>query len=139
MKEFYQRMRYCVERAGGQTELAKKVGEHLGKECKPQTIQRLCRGPSANHKPAQTSKLTKAIAEVLQLEREWLETGEGPMESDPASSSLREELPDYSSLALPPELVTLLKDIYYGFQDHSLDLPTVQVIQHLISKLKRPH
>lgn len=73
MNSFPERIRHAVEIAGGQTKLARKVTDLMGKEVRPQAIQYLCNSA----KPARSSSLTIFIAEATGLDPIWLSTGKG--------------------------------------------------------------
>ena len=75
MKTFQERMRYAVEQAGGQTELAKLVSQLKGAKVNPQAIQYLCDETPPRGKPARSSGLTPFIAAATGLNSVWLAYG----------------------------------------------------------------
>lgn len=72
---FQDRMRVAIERAGGQSELARKIQERYGLKISPQRIQWLASPTVA--KPAKGSRITPQIAGVAGLRAEWLASGKG--------------------------------------------------------------
>jgi hypothetical protein len=83
MASFPKRMQEAVRRCGGQSELARKLGEVYGVKIKPQTIQYLqSETPSKKTgKVAQGSRLTPQIAALAGLSAEWLGADQGPKEA----------------------------------------------------------
>lgn len=68
---YYQRVRYAVQKVGGQSELARRVGRVTQTKVDPQNIQYLCR------EGARSSRLTGPIAEAAELNLNWMMTGLG--------------------------------------------------------------
>jgi hypothetical protein len=62
-------MAEAIRRAGGQSALARKLSEIIGREVKPQTIQYLAR--RTGKKPATGSRWTLAIARAAELHPDW--------------------------------------------------------------------
>lgn len=81
-KSTYQdRIQVAIERAGGQSELARMVNERYGTKLKPQNIQYLARKtPNSRGKVAGGSRHSSLFASVVGLVAEWLESGEGPQD-----------------------------------------------------------
>lgn len=77
---FQQRMKVAVDRAGGQTALARKIEKRFGGKVDPQRIQYLVTAKTSDRKPkaARGSQLTPQIAAVTGLRAEWLASGTGP-------------------------------------------------------------
>lgn len=122
MKEFYERIRYCAKKVGGQTHLARLVSEREGRTCTPQAIQYLCRGPEhrlQNGKSARSSGWTHAVADVAKVHLTWLLIGEGLRDSDEAgfSSEMKETLAAYSMSDLPVELIELFTEIRLAYNN----------------------
>lgn len=83
MNDFQARIKIAVQRVGSQTQMAKLVSDLIGREIKPQSIQKLAYTKCA--KPSTGSSLTTAIAVVSGLRPEWLALGQEPMD-DPLAS-----------------------------------------------------
>lgn len=81
MLTFPERIQYCADKVGGQSELARRVSRILGKRVTAQSIQYLA---DANRpKPATSSRNTTAIAEAAGVDVKWLTQGIGAPEHVP--------------------------------------------------------
>jgi hypothetical protein len=75
---YQQRLRFVVERVGGQSELARRVNVRYGYRLVAQNVQMLL--SKRDGKPAQSSRYTPQFAAVAGVRAEWLATGRGPRE-----------------------------------------------------------
>lgn len=86
MNTFSERVQEVADEVGGQSELARRVGNLMGREVKPGAINNLCRpGP----KQARHSAYSPYIAKAGNVRLEWLISGTGPKrdEASPAPNN----------------------------------------------------
>jgi hypothetical protein len=120
MEEFYERVRFCVDRVGGQSEMARRVTAFTGRECKPQTIQYLCKEPKEG-KPARASSLTPAIAAAANVNITWLATGQGARDEGPSEPPKTHESTGTSTnRSYPKELAPIFDAITDAWKSSSL-------------------
>lgn len=79
MSTFQDRMQQAIDKAGGQSALARAIEQRFGIKFSQQSIQYLVsKTPGKNGKLAQGSTHVPQIAAVVGFNPEWLATGKGP-------------------------------------------------------------
>ena len=107
---FQQRLRFIIERVGGQAELARQVNARYGTNLRPQNIQVLATNNPSRGRPSQGSRYTSQFAAVGGVEAEWLATGLGPKGDTALGTDAVAHVATNTSRPLARELGRLIED-----------------------------
>lgn len=104
---YQDRLEEAIKRAGGQSELARKLTRYTGNTVSPQAIQYLA--DRNRRKPARGSRLTPAIAAVTGMRAEYLSDGKLPRDADAPAPPALETTMEVEGVELTKQALNVAK------------------------------
>lgn len=140
MSTLGERVQEAVEKAKGQSELARLVSALMGKTVPPQNIQALLKSKSTT---ASRSGLAPYIAQAVGFSAVWMSTGKGPKYEGERLIGTKQESPSYgpeedkpahegSNLFVPAPLIAAVQDLINAWKTSSVTRRQIHAYRQLI-------